>query len=318
MSASDKLNEITSCKRSQARKDRIDYVRSQDLAKGEKLFHCGNRLTLRDWIEAEESQITSAILCGQWKLCEICSVRRQKGVLSSAVPKVKTLREACPQLIPVMITFGVKSGPDLLERFDHLARSYRNMMEAARKAKSSKCRQVRQLEVSKIAGMIRTIEVKRPANFPDEWLPHGHMLAFLTDYIDVFKFSREWQSFSGDSKIVDVRKVYGNPKFDHLADPLMSGILEVIKYPMKLSDLSPEDAWHVHKVLKGRQFSASSGWLRGIDPGDITKDELTPEMTGMFRDYLAQWMDGSESFGMFDVTQETRPLTLAECAEIPY
>ena len=51
------------------------------------------------------------------------------------------------------------------------------------------------------------------------------------------------------------------------------GVLEVFKYALKLSDLSPADRWEAFRVLKGKRLIRSWGSLRGVViPDDLTDD----------------------------------------------
>lgn len=297
MNATDKLNEITKAKRSQARKDRVEYIRYLDNRKSMKLRYCGDWVKLRDWYEIGETKVIGARLCSLKLLCEICAVRRQAGLAASARGKINTLVEACPDLQPVMITLTLKHGPDLRERYDSLALAWRRMRKDISLAKANPRRKMP--ELGKVLGMIRAIEIKRGKGDSSLWNVHSHAIGFIREWIDVERLSREWQRYTGDSMIVDVRRVHAK-EGDEDSDPIGAALCEVLKYPLKFAGLSPSDAWEAHTKLLGRRMTDSSGWLRGISAGDLTKDPGIEEMTGQFRDFVASWIDEAEAFHIED------------------
>jgi len=295
MNALDKLNEITKAKRSQARKDRIEFIRYVDPKRSAKLRYCGNWIQLREWIEHAETKVIGARLCSQKLLCEVCAVRRQAGMAANARPKIDTLLEACPDLQAFMITLTMKTNEDLLERYNRHAEAWRKMQKDIVRARNDPRRKMP--EMGKVLGLIRSIEIKRGKGDETHWNVHSHGLGFMRETIDEFKLSEEWFNYTGDSMIVDVRPVHAKAG-DEDADPIGSAICEVLKYPLKFAGLLPADAWEAHCKLAGRRMTDSSGWLRGISAGDIRKDPGAEEMTGAYRDFIASWVEDSESFNL--------------------
>lgn len=293
MNASEQLNRITRFKRSQARKDREAFVRARDPAKALKLTYCASRVDFREWIETGESKVTRAILCELRFLCETCELRRGFKLFTSSEVKVHHVLKCIPGLIPVHLTFGVRTGPDLVERLDHLRACIRAMMEGARKSAAATSRNRRQWELSKIVGAIRSIEIKRSAGDETRWNVHSHWLCLLDSFLDLEKLSRELREVSGDSFIVHARRVFAK---DADADEIRSALAEVIKYPLKFSDLRPCDAWEAHHRLKGRRMIDSIGELRGISAGDLGVDPGIEEMTGPYRDWIAFWLADQQRF----------------------
>jgi hypothetical protein len=76
--------------------------------------------------------------------------------------------------------------------------------------------------------------------------------------------SVEWESISGDSFIVDVRPITGDPS---------EGFMEVFKYAVKFSDLSLADNWHAAQLLKGKRLLGSFGLFRGVQVPESLLDE---------------------------------------------
>lgn len=63
-------------------------------------------------------------------------------------------------------------------------------------------------------------------------------------------FVEEWHQITGDSFIVDVRPIVGDPA---------EGFMEVFKYAVKFSDQPVADTWHAFQTLKGNAFLALLG-----------------------------------------------------------
>jgi hypothetical protein len=183
------------------------------------------------------------------------------------------------KLIPVHLVLSLKTGPDLGERFLHLKESCKRMVAAARKGKSNSGRH-QAIEWNKVAGCVRSFEVKRSEEVPTHWQPHIHVFALLTEYMDYKKLSAEWEGFTGDSKVVWVNKCYGVG--------VVPGLIETLKYVCKLSELSNPDILHVFRTAKGSRFTDAQGILRGVPEPEIDQDDTTG-LTGAYREFYAIW-----------------------------
>ena len=51
------------------------------------------------------------------------------------------------------------------------------------------------------------IPTKTPKPKTGEWHPHIHMFALIEDWIDQEEFAEYWYNLTGDSIIVDIRRV---------------------------------------------------------------------------------------------------------------
>ncbi|NKO00869.1 protein rep, partial [Weissella cibaria] len=134
-----------------------------------------------------------------------------------------------PDLIPVFITLTVKNGDDLQERFAHLVNSFRRYQKRRREwfTKGRGCN-----ELCRAEGGVFSYEVTNKGN---GWHPHLHGVLLVSSYIDREQLSAEWESITGDSKIVDVRRL--KPKNGEMAE----AFCEVFKYALKFSELSLAD-----------------------------------------------------------------------------
>ena len=98
----------------------------------------------------------------------------------------------------------------------------------------------------------------------------------VDDWIDIDKLSNEWLAITGDSHVVDVRRV-NPPKQTMMKSVLslnkkkiiaMAGFMEVFKYAMKFSELTHYQIWEAHETLSptGRltRLQGSIGLFRGV------------------------------------------------------
>jgi hypothetical protein len=182
-----------------------------------------------------------------------------------------------PGLVPVMITLTLRNGPDLRERLAHLKASWSRMLAAKRKGKTGKERHGA-IEWNKVLGSIRSIEVKLGKG-SGLWHAHIHVFALLTEYVNPFHLSSEWERFTGDSMIVDVRKCRNGIK---------EGLTEVLKYVSKPSQLAPDKLHELYLAAAGSRFTDPQGLLRGVPEPCIDSDD-DEGLHGPFRDFILTW-----------------------------
>ena len=178
------------------------------------------------------------------------------------------------RLRPFLVTLTVKDGDDLAERFKHLHASQRELWKRKQRGRGS--------SFDTIEGAVWSYEVKRGTG-SKSWHPHLHMIALCETPPDSRRLSAEWHSITGDSFIVDVRPIEGDP---------VDGFLEVFKYAVKFSDQSPADTWHAFSTLKGRNLLASSGVFRGVEVPDTLTDEALGLDDLPFIEYLYRYFKG--------------------------
>ena len=198
-------------------------------------------------------------------------------------------------LIPFSATLTVANGHDLAERVAHLKSAWRRQSEAARRSSTGANGSKIAPEWSKVAGGVRALEVTKNVE-TGQWHPHFHVFGFLSSYIDQEKWSKEWLNLTGDSYVVGVSKVKGDP---------FLALLEVLKYTVKFSSLSDEELWFTYKVMKGSHCVFPFKLFRGVTTGDLNTDDETG-LDGPFVDYVAKWVFGE---GRFNI--EKRPFKLS-------
>jgi len=244
---------------------------------GEDLNHlagllrdCGSYLVFRDYYTVGKIRLHAASFCRKHLLCPLCAIRRGAKALKAYTDKLSVLLTDDPLLKPYLVTFTLKNGPDLGERFNHFFRSMTRYTDKRREALKIKKhgRSCVPVEMNKAKGGVSSIEVKRGSG-SDLWHVHSHGVWLCAVPPDAVKLAAEWKEITGDSFIVDVRPFTGNTMEDYL-----KGFMEVFKYAVKFSSMEFADNWDVYNLLSGRRLINSFGVFRGV----VIPEELTDEV----------------------------------------
>lgn len=251
-----------------------------------KLFDCGQYLIFRNYLVSKRSRLLGACTCKLHLLCPFCASRR--GIKHSRIYKEKVthlVEQSQNQLDLVFITFTVKNGESLDERFTHL----RNSMRALLKKRNNQllAKGTHQTEMAKLSGGVFAYEFKRGSGLQN-WHPHIHMLALLpkSSKVQIDLLKQEWADLTGDSSVINIK--YAND----------NAYLEVFAYALKFSEMENNDRWDAFNLLKGERLISSFGDLRGVElPEDENDDPL--DTNEPFIDTLYRWcLDrGYESHG---------------------
>lgn len=279
----ERLNALTRLRRDQERT--IAYVATQDERLGLKMHGCATWLHFREWHDSGESRLIHVNFCKRFTLCRVCAARRSVKLVEAYQPKVEAVLRENPTLVPAMVSLTLQSGWDPRERLDHFKASCSRMLAARRKVESSPDRNV-PIQWNRVLGGLRSVET----TYSEEkgWHVHGHFFVLLGEYLDRFKLSEEWQRFTGDSIIVDVRKCYGETR---------AALHEVIKYACKFSDLTHERLWQFHQAVDGGRLFDASGNLRGVKTGELDQDSLEG-LTGPYQDWVATWLWSERKYNL--------------------
>lgn len=229
------------------------------------LSQCASYLVFHEYITVDQLRLVKAHTCKKHLLCPFCAMRRAGKYVAKNIPRLEQILTENPSLIPVMVTFTVKNGPSLRERFNHLKRAERRLKQAARNSAKGQ----RWTEYARVQGAISAYEFTKKDE--GDWHPHIHMLCLLDSYIDQKALSDEWLSLTGDSFIVDVRKIKTDPNAGGLN--IASAMLEVCKYSLKFHDMTLDDTWTAFNVLRGKRLVNPSGLLRGVEMPDSLLDD---------------------------------------------
>ena len=135
-----------------------------------------------------------------------------------------------------------------------------------------------------------------------EWHPHIHMFALLDDWIDREQLIETWHEITGDSYVVDVRKVKKDKDFGY-----SKAAAEVCKYALKFSELSVENTWEAFKVLKGKRLSGAFGSLYGVKIPENLADDMPDEKDLPYLEMLYRFVFGKKSYYDLEMTRHVEP-----------
>jgi Replication protein len=254
-----------------------DPARPYDAKARFRLNYCGDHLLFRHYAQADQVRLHAARFCQLHLLCPLCAIRRGAKALESYLDRYEVIQTEKTALRPFLVTLTVKDGPDLLERFRHLKGSFQRLIRRGNRRAGS--------ALHGVAGGVWSYEVKRGKG-SGLWHPHLHMVALAEVQPNKFDLADEWERLTGDSYIVDVRPIEGDP---------VAGFLEVFKYAVKFSDMEPRDTVHAWRLLRGARLIDSSGVFRGVEiPEELTDEDMEGPYTELLYRYLRE--SGGYSF----------------------
>lgn len=259
----------------------------------EALSWCGRMLVFRLFKISRTYRLIGGCSCKKHLLCCLCALRRAARQSKEYELKVRQLLGENPDLVPVLITRTIVNGGDLRERFNHLVKGHKKMMQNRRNSLSDRCctRGASANSVLRyVHGSAGSYEFKLGKN-SGLWHPHTHEVALLDSarfkFTEVIRgkgenmqkvsvplefeseLSKEWHKATGDSFIVDVRLIDVDNE-----ELFRKGLCECFKYALKFGDLEPKDQVHAYTILKGRRLIFSYGSLWGVKIGDSTVDTI--------------------------------------------
>jgi hypothetical protein len=203
-------------------------------------------------------QLAQARSCDLALLCPLCAIRRAARAGHAYQSRAHALLAANPHLLLSYAVLTIHNRDNLAERFDHLQRHARRLLDRRRLADFARHGHPRfayagRCCLAPVSGGAYSFEVKRGAN-SGLWHPHLNLLLLSATPIDPQRLSAEWRALTGDS-----HQVYCQPRDN---DP--GTFVEIFKYALKFSDLSPADTYHVYQSLAGRRLMGSFGAFRGV------------------------------------------------------
>ena len=160
-------------------------------------------LLFKNFYTIEQVKLSKFHVCNQHLLCPFCAAIRASKAIQKYTERVDEVLKKKRKLKPVLITFTVKNGENLAERSEHLMKSFRTLLER-RRDYLKKGRGFN--EFCKINGAMYSYENTFNES-TKEWHPHIHLFALLDDWIDQEALSETWHEITGDSFVVDIRKV---------------------------------------------------------------------------------------------------------------
>lgn len=266
----------------------------------QKLLTCGNFLLFKNFYTINEVKLSKFIACSQHLLCPFCAGIRASKAIQKYTERVDEVLKKNRKLKPVLITFTVKNGSDLAKTSAHLMKSFRTLMER-RRDYLKKGRGFN--EFCKINGAMYSYE-NTFNNETKEWNVHLHMFALLDDWIIQSELSEYWHSITGDSYVVDIRRIKKEKGLGY-----SKAAAEVCKYALKFGDLSVENTWEAFKALKGKRLSGAFGSLYGVKIPENLADELPEDKDLPYLEMLYKFVYGKQSYYDLAMTRHVEPKT---------
>ena len=266
----------------------------------QKLLTCGNFLLFKNFYTINEVKLSKFIACSQHLLCPFCAGIRASKAIQKYTERVDEVLKKNRKLKPVLITFTVKNGSDLAKTSAHLMKSFRTLMDR-RRDYIKKGRGFN--EFCKINGAMYSYE-NTFNNETKEWNVHLHMFALLDDWIIQSELSEYWHSITGDSYVVDIRRIKKEKGLGY-----SKAAAEVCKYALKFGDLSVENTWEAFKALKGKRLSGAFGSLYGVKIPENLADELPEDKDLPYLEMLYKFVYGKQSYYDLAMTRHVEPKT---------
>lgn len=242
------------------------------------LNDCSNWMVFHHYYTIDKVRLARGSFCKKHLMCPVCAIRRGAKSLKAYLDRFELITAENADLRPYFLTLTVANGSDLKERIEHLQNSFRKYMNRKRDSEKKGrgfC------ELNKIYGGVFTYEFTYSDS--NGWHPHIHMVA-LCNPMDLpdfpigsrsgkkkkeSKLATEWLSITGDSYIVDFRPIENDP---------VEGFIEVFKYALKFSDLTPDKNYQAYSLLKGKRLQGSFGLFWGVQVPDVMTDDLFDEL----------------------------------------
>lgn len=249
-----------------------------------RLLRCANHLNWRWYPEQDQRVLYAAKFCQLHLLCPNCAHRRASRQAARVHEKLVHLAD---QHDYWFVTLTVANGPDLVERFEHLVRSFKALRQHSRDYLRGKGRYV---ELARAQGLVWAFEFTHSE--AKGWHPHIHMIAALPKGSapirygvhpltgEISQLRQDWHAVTGDSIITHAEPL-------DMANPHKS-VCELVKYSLKFADLSIPDQVDAYFALKGRKLIECSGALRGVELPE-EDDLLDDVLKGEYFDYLYRW-----------------------------
>ena len=282
-----------------------DDLSNKALKAATKLKGCGQFLLFRNYYTIDQIKLQKAHYCAQHLLCPMCAGVRAARSMKRYLDRIEELMRQNRRLKSVLITFTVKNGEDLEERFQHLIGSFRKLLDRYRDYRK-KGRGFNQF--CKIDGAFYTTEYTYNDK-TKQWHPHIHIFALLNEWIDQEELAETWHEITLDSYIVDIRRVKKTKEHGYA-----KAVAEVCKYALKFSDLSLENTWEAFLTLKGKRLTGSFGSMYGVKIPEKLDDMPLEELP--YIEMFYRFVFGEKhSYYDLEITKDVKPQTNSRQSE---
>jgi len=252
-----------------------------------RIEECGTYLVFRVFYTVEQTRVIRANLCKKRLLCDLCALRTSAMRVQAFIPKFEQVLSDNPDLEPYLVTFTVKNGPDLLERYNHLTGSYTKLIK--NRTRDLSCKRSNTI-YRFVAGGTMQVEIKIGSG-SDLWHSHIHSIIMLPGGLfdvarkirkgkDVYvpydfenSLRAEWSAITDDSHMVDVRRILVESD-----EQRIGAICEAHKYPLKPGNLTPEQRIYAAEKLHAKRMYRSFGCFYGVDINEDLIDSIEAEL----------------------------------------
>lgn len=268
------------------------------LKSAQKLQGCGNFLLFKNFYTIDQTKLAKFHVCNQHLLCPFCAGIRASKAIQKYSERVDEVLKQNRKLKVALLTLTVKNGHDLQERSSHLITSLRTLIK---RRQDYKKKERGFNEFCKIDGAMYSYENTYNEK-TGEWHPHVHMLVLLNDWIDQEQLSDTWHEITGDSFVVDVRRVKKSKEFGYA-----KAAAEVCKYALKFGDLTVEKTWEAFKILKGKRLSGAFGSLYGVKIPENLADDMPDQKDLPYLEMLYKFVFAKKSYYDLVMTRHIEP-----------
>lgn len=241
------------------------------------LANCSTQLHFKRYftLDPPKTVLEGHRACCQHLRCPHCAIRREIKNVQKFEAKYQEIKKQRPGALLYYCVFTILNRPDLHGAYEHLqgcARLLINRRRDALKIINGKRRGdcALQSEFSKVVAGAYSIEIKRGTGSGD-WHPHINFL-LVTDgeILDKDQLTAEWERVTGDSFMLSCEPKKGDD---------IGAFIEIFKYAVKFSDMTPADNHHAATLLAKRRLLGSFGEFYGLkiteDPAKAPELDLT-------------------------------------------
>lgn len=270
-----------------------------DVLKFTRLRSCSTYLLFNHYLESDKVRLSGGNFCRTHLLCPMCAIRRAARKVRAYHEKYIHIKRENPSLKLSYAVLTVANGDDLEERFNHVLRSVKKLLELRKHSNLSvrgekKYDYARDCSLRGVIGGAYSFEFKRGSG-SNLWHPHCNLLMLSDRMISVGELSKDWQDITKDSKIVYVKDK------SHVSDTELAEkgltreedekqvFIEVFKYALKFSELDFQDNLEVYNRLSGRHLVGTFGAFYRLKVDEDAMDDAGDEP---YIQLLYKYLDG--------------------------
>lgn len=233
-----------------------------------RLYQCHDYLLFKDYYTEGKIRLSASNSCNLHLLCPLCAITRAAKAVKTYHQKYEALLALKPDLKLTYVVLTVKNGEDLGERFAHVSKSLRKLIDRRRdaiKAKNGSKKQSYALNsvFADVDAGAYSFEVKKGKN-SSLWHPHINVLLLSERGIDVEALKAEWHKETKDSFIVYAEEKPAGDK---------GVFVEIFKYAMKFSEMEYSETYEAYRLLSGKRLFGTFGDFYGLDIDSTPMDE---------------------------------------------